>query len=94
MPALMKLGIGIIGCGEISAAHIKKLSEIPEARIAALCSRHPANAESRREMVREHYEQLTGKFRRASQKAGASNDRETALRLSEEYEDVSPVAAT
>jgi predicted dehydrogenase len=40
-----KLGFAIIGCGMIARFHALALAEIPEARVAALVSRTPANAE-------------------------------------------------
>jgi UDP-N-acetyl-2-amino-2-deoxyglucuronate dehydrogenase len=40
-----KLGFCIVGCGMIARFHAKALAEIPEARVAALVSRNPANAE-------------------------------------------------
>lgn len=40
-----QLGFAIIGCGMIARFHAKALAEIPEARVAALVSRTPANAE-------------------------------------------------
>ncbi len=41
-----QLGFAIIGCGMIARFHARALAEIPEARVAALVSRTPANAET------------------------------------------------
>ncbi len=38
------VGFAIIGCGMIARVHAKALAEIPNARLAALVSRNPANA--------------------------------------------------
>lgn len=38
-----KLGFAIVGCGMIARFHARALAEIPQARIAALVSRSPAN---------------------------------------------------
>lgn len=40
----MPLGFGIIGCGMIARFHAKAISELPNARLVALCSRSQANA--------------------------------------------------
>jgi predicted dehydrogenase len=40
-----QLGFAIVGCGMIARFHAMALAEIPEARVAALVSRTPANAE-------------------------------------------------
>ena len=37
------LGFAIVGCGMIARFHAKAIAEIPDARIAALVSRNPAN---------------------------------------------------
>jgi predicted dehydrogenase len=39
-----QLGFAIIGCGMIARFHARALAEIPQARVAALVSRTPANA--------------------------------------------------
>lgn len=39
-----QLGFALVGCGMIARFHAKALAEIPEARVAALVSRTPANA--------------------------------------------------
>jgi UDP-N-acetyl-2-amino-2-deoxyglucuronate dehydrogenase len=38
------IGFGIVGCGMIARFHAAALKEIPEARLLALQTRHPANA--------------------------------------------------
>src|SRR5262245_5651384 len=40
-----QLGFAIVGCGMIARFHAKAVSEIPDARVAALVSRTPGNAE-------------------------------------------------
>jgi predicted dehydrogenase len=40
-----KLGFALVGCGMIARFHARAVAEIPEARVAALVSRTPANAE-------------------------------------------------
>lgn len=39
------LGCAIIGCGMIARFHARALAEVPGARLVALVSRHPANAQ-------------------------------------------------
>lgn len=41
-----QLGFAIVGCGMIARFHARALAEIPQARVAALVSRTPANAEA------------------------------------------------
>jgi len=40
----MPLGFAIIGCGMIARFHARAISELPSARLAALCTRNAANA--------------------------------------------------
>jgi predicted dehydrogenase len=39
------LGFAIVGCGMIARFHARALAEVPGARLVALVSRHPANAQ-------------------------------------------------
>ena len=39
------LGFALVGCGMIARFHVRAIAEIPEARVAALVSRTPANAQ-------------------------------------------------
>src|SRR5947209_15265405 len=39
-----QLGFALVGCGMIARFHARAIAEIPEARVAALVSRTPANA--------------------------------------------------
>ena len=41
----MTLGFAIVGCGMIARFHARALKEVPGARLLALVSRNPANAE-------------------------------------------------
>jgi predicted dehydrogenase len=38
------IGFAIVGCGMIARLHARAIADIPQARVAALVSRHPANA--------------------------------------------------
>jgi predicted dehydrogenase len=40
----MPLGFAIVGCGMIARFHARAIADIPDARLVALVSRHPANA--------------------------------------------------
>ena len=39
------LGFAVVGCGMIARFHARALAEVPGARLVALVSRHPANAQ-------------------------------------------------
>ena len=45
--------IGIIGCGQFSAYHIRALSRFPDVRITAVCSRNSANSQERVQLIQE-----------------------------------------
>lgn len=47
-----KLGIGIIGCGARSAAHVSAINEVAEMEVRALCDILPEAMQARRENVR------------------------------------------
>src|SRR5579885_3900894 len=38
------IGFAIVGCGMIARLHARAIADIPQARVAALVSRNPANA--------------------------------------------------
>jgi predicted dehydrogenase len=42
----MVLGCAIVGCGMIARFHARALADVPGTRVAALVSRHPANAQA------------------------------------------------
>jgi predicted dehydrogenase len=45
------LGFAIVGCGMIARFHARALAEVPGAKLLALVSRHPANAQALMEAV-------------------------------------------
>ena len=45
------LGFAIVGCGMIARFHARALAEVPRAKLLALVSRHPANAQALMEAV-------------------------------------------
>jgi UDP-N-acetyl-2-amino-2-deoxyglucuronate dehydrogenase len=46
-----RIGFAIVGCGMIARFHARALAEIPDARLAALVSRHEANARALAEQL-------------------------------------------
>lgn len=60
-------GFGIVGCGMIARFHAQAIKELPNARLVALCSRHPENARKVQEAVGvscEIYTDLAAMLRR------------------------------
>ena len=45
------IGFAIVGCGMIARVHARALAEVPGAKLLALVSRHPANAQALTEAV-------------------------------------------
>lgn len=65
----MKLNIGIIGCGGISASHINIYSRFPEeTQIVALCDIVAGRAENRKKLVRDKYTQCAEEYEESDKK--------------------------
>jgi len=84
----MELGIGIIGCGGISASHINMHSGFPGIQIVAVCDVEKERAENRRQIVRDRYSQLASENRKKADETNAQEEKDKFAILAEDYENM------